>query len=313
MRSSSIVALGLLSFTACTDSGEPAVEEDTLAFEIQSAPFELAPGEETTKCFYFTTNNTDTVAVHKWVSDMSPGSHHMIMFRTFTGTQPPDGTIDEVCGGDGINVPVYGTQIAHEELVFPEDDGNGRPIGQNIEANSKGFFQMHYFNSSDQPISTQVSIKAYSLPAKVVDDLAYTRTDIFATYNRDIEIPPGATNFKVSATCGGVEGKFFQMSTHAHKQAISTRIAEADQTVFTSNSWEHPGSAAFSAPQFYEFASGSITWECTYNNTGDNAGRTIVDGLSAKTNEMCMATGYFFPAITPHGCIFSRGECECLP
>ena len=299
-----------LVLVACSDSGEPEVPEDTLAFEVQSSPFTLQPGEETTKCYYFTTPNTEAVPVAKWVSEMTPGSHHMIMFRTIQGTQPPDGTIDENCGGAAI--PVYGTQIPHEEVAFPKDDGNGRPIAQLIPARSQHFFQMHYFNSTDAPLTTQVSIKAYTLPAEIAQNLAYTRADIFATYNADIRIPPGATNHVVSATCDVVDGKFFSLSTHAHKQAIATRIAENGQTVFTSNDWEHPGNAAFAGPQFYTFASGKLTWECTYNNTGTNAGRTITDGDSAKTDEMCMATGYFFPAIQPAGCFFSGGQCECL-
>jgi len=308
MRSSLCAVLMLV---ACSDSGEAVVDE-TPAFEIQSSPFTLAPGEETTKCFYFTTSNVESVAVHKWVSDMTPGSHHMIMFRTFTGSQPPDGTIDEQCGGDGITVPVFGTQIPHEEVAFPSNDGTGKPLAQLMEANSKGFFQMHYFNSSDQPISTQVSLKAYALPQDVVDNLEYTRTDIFATYNNDISIPPGATNHVVSATCDVVGGKFFTLSTHSHKQAIATRVAEGASTVFLSNDWEHPGNAAFTGPQFYEFSSGKLTWECTYNNNGDNATRTVTAGQSARTDEMCMATGYYFPAIGPRGCVMDGGQCQCF-
>ncbi len=307
MRRSSFVFV--LMLVGCNGSGDDAVVDDTPAFEIASSPITLAPGQEVTKCFYFTTQNLETVAIHKWVSDMTPGSHHMIMFRTLAGTQPPDGTVDEECGGNGaVQVPVYGTQIPHEEVAFPSDDGTGKPLAQNIESQSKGFFQMHYFNSTDQPLTTSVSIKAYALPA----DKEYTRTDIFATYNNDIVIPPGATNLTVSATCGVVDGKFFSMSTHAHKQAIATRIAEAGTTVFTSNDWEHPGNKSFAAPTFYQFSSGQLTWECTYNNTGDNANRTVTAGQSARTDEMCMATGYYFPAIGPRGCFMDGGECQCL-
>ena len=82
--------------------------------------------------------------------------------------------------------------------------------------------------------------------------------------------------------------------------------------MFLSNDWEHPGNAAFDAPTFYEFSSGKLTWECTYMNTGDNAGRTITAGQSARTDEMCMATGYYFPAIGPRGCVMDSGECQCF-
>ncbi len=302
---SSLCLLVLLG--ACSDSGEAV--DDTPVIEVSSTPFTIAPGEEVTKCFYFTTNNVETVAINRWVSDMTAGSHHMIMFRTLAGSQPADGTVDEKCGSDdGISVPVYGTQVAHDEVAFPSIDGSGKPLAQNIESQSKGFFQMHYFNSTDTPLTTTVSLKGYALAA----DKEYTRTDIFATYNNDITIEPGAVNKVMSATCDVVGGKFFTLSTHSHKQAISTRVTEGGNTVFVSNDWEHPGNIAFVAPQFYEFSSGKLTWECTYNNTADNASRTIRAGQSAKTDEMCMATGYYFPAIGPRGCVMDGGECQCF-
>src|SRR5688572_18615742 len=109
MRTGSTLVLAPLMLLGCSDSGGDIGPEEP-AFEVTSSPVTLAPGEETTKCFYFTTPNTESVAVYKWVSDMTPGSHHMIMFRTFSGSQPPDGTIDEACTSD-LPVPVYGTQI----------------------------------------------------------------------------------------------------------------------------------------------------------------------------------------------------------
>ena len=309
MRSYSF-ALCLLMFAACNGSdSDPASEEP--AITITSSPITVQPGEEFTKCFYFTTQNLDTIAVTRWVSDMTPGSHHVIMFETLAGTQAPDGTVDEQCGGGGaVQVPVFGTQVLHDEIAFPADDGNGHPLAQLVESQSKGFFQMHYFNSTDQPITASITLKAYGLPPEQSGD--FTRTDIFATYNNDIRIAPGETNKVVSATCGVVDGKFFQLSTHAHKQAIATRISEGGNTIFTSNDWEHPGNKVFAAPTFYQFSSGQLSWECTYNNTGDNASHTIRAGQSAKTDEMCMATGYYFPAIGPRGCVMDSGECQCI-
>ena len=57
-----------------------------------------------------------------------------------------------------------------------------------------------------------------------------------------------------------------------------------------------------------------MTWDCVYDNTGTNADSTIYAGQSARTNEMCMATGYYFPVIGAfgaNGCVMSSGECNC--
>ena len=58
---------------------------------------------------------------------------------------------------------------------------------------------------------------------------------------------------------------------------------------------------------FYQFASGRVTYACTYDNKGSNANRTVTSGSSAETDEMCMATGYYFPATKSLFCLDSLG------
>jgi hypothetical protein len=301
-----VLLVTVLAACSSDTTDDPAVTT-TLAFEVKSSDLVLQPGEETTKCFYFHTTNTEEVQVAKWVSDMTPGSHHMIAFSSL-GSQPADGTVDN-CDGADIPVPIFGTQVAHEELVFPTDDGFGKPLAQTIAPNTAGYLQMHYLNTTDEPLTVHVTLAGYSLPAGV----EFTKTDLFATYNNDIAIPPGATNYKVSATCEmPFDKKFWQMSSHSHKQSIATLVADGTTPVFQSTDWEHPGAERWENPTFYQFQAPTITWECTYNNTGDNATRTVRAGQSAATNEMCMATGYYFPANGPHGCFMNDGQCQCL-
>jgi hypothetical protein len=300
-----LFVLALAPIGCGTDNAAPP--PSTLAFTMTSTDLTLQPGEETTKCFYAHTPNTAQVEINKWVSDMTPGSHHMIVFSSL-GTQPPDGTIDD-CSGANVPVPVYGTQIPHEELAFPTDDGFGKPLAQFIDPNTALYFQMHYLNTTDGPLQVHVSLSAYALPPAT----DVTRTDLFATYNQDIAIPPMATNYVVTATCEVFDKKFWQMSSHSHKQSVATAVKDGDNTVFASTDWEHPGSQRWdSKTGFYQFKTPSITWSCTYNNTGDNANRTVKSGLSAQTNEMCMATGYYFPAVGARGCFMSGGQCRCL-
>lgn len=292
---------------ACDDGGGTIPEYPSeLAFKVTSSDITLQPGEERTYCYYFRTPNTETIAVNKWVSELTPGSHHMIYFRNL-GEQPPDGTLDE-CELDGLPLPVYGTQIPHEIVAFPTDDGEGYPLAQDIAPNTAGFFQMHYFNSSDQPLTAHVSIEAHAL----AEGISYTMTDLFGTYNNDITIPPRAQGHTVTATCDVVNGKFWSMSTHSHKQSVATAIKDGDAMVFQSTDWEHPGTLSFAAPTFHRFDSNQITWTCTYDNVGENSERTVRAGQSARTDEMCMATGYYFPARGPKGCIVSGGSCTCL-
>jgi len=48
-----------------------------------------------------------------------------------------------------------------------------------------------------------------------------------------------------------------------------------------------------------------LTYECSYDNTGTNANRTIQTGDSALDDEQCMAVGYYFPATKPGFCFNS--------
>jgi hypothetical protein len=304
MRRALMVALPcLVTLLACgTDEGP----QSSAAFKITSSDIALQPGEEVTKCFYFHTPNTAPLQINKWISNMTPGSHHLIVFSNL-GSQPADGVVDDCDSGDAA-APVYGSQNAHEEMQFPMDDGFGKPLAQQVEPASPGFLQMHYYNSSDEMLVAHVDLQAFALP----EGTEFTRTDAFVAYNRDIAIPPHATDFKVSASCEIFDKKFWQMSTHAHKQAIGTTIIDGPDVILTSDDWEHPSAREWRNPTFYQFKDAKITWDCTYDNTGDNADLTVYSGSSASTNEMCVATGYFFPATGPRGCFMHGGTCDCI-
>jgi hypothetical protein len=311
----------LVVIGACTSSSSGS--KNGPAFEVTSTDLTLAPGEETTKCFYFHTSNTTVVAINKWVSDLTPGSHHMIFYQTLGGTPPPDGTIDDCGGGGGgtggtnIPLPVYLTQIAHQEADFPTDDGTGFPLAQEIQPNTAGFLQMHYLNTTDQPLTAHVSLQAYAL----AEAKGFTHTDPFVTYNADISIAPHAVGQTVTATCPSPTQtsqltqfksyQFWSMSTHSHKQTVMDDVKDGQTMVLQTTDWEHPTVQRWDAPTFYTFT-GGVTWECTYTNDGANANNTIVSGSSAATNEMCMAAGYYFPSAGPRGCFMSNGSCDCF-
>jgi hypothetical protein len=291
------------------------VDPPTRGFQVISKEITIMPGQEITYCYYFRTPNTEAMAINKWKSVMTPGSHHMIMFTTPTEVMP-EGTISASnCGfgggGNASNIPVwtYAAQTANAEVALPGDDGAGMPLAQDIAPNTPAFFQMHYLNPSDTPIQVHVTLNAEALPAGAT----YTKTAAYITYNNAISIPPGANNLTTTKTCNTPPNtKFWMMSTHAHKQAIKTTVKNgmpaSTEIAFESTDWEHPGAKSWAATPFYSFAANQnkLTFECTYNNPTD---RTITSGDSAATDEMCMATGYFFPATKPVTCYCAASGC----
>jgi hypothetical protein len=304
--------LALLCFaTACTSPDDPGGEPPARGFQVASPDVTINPGQEVTYCYYFRTPNTETMVIKKWSSAMTPGSHHMIMYATAGDAMPPGTMSTANCGGfGGANVPswTYAAQTPTAELALPTDDGTGRPLGQEIAPGTPAYFQMHYLNASDAPIQAHVTLNAEAYEAGV----PYTKTAAYVTYNADISIAPHAIGDLESMTCGvPANAKFWMMSTHAHQQAVTTTVKDglpaSTAVAFTSTDWEHPGAMMWMAPPFYTFSTNRLTWECTYNNTGPNAAWTVKAGPSAVDNEMCMATGYYFPATKPLLCLNNLG------
>lgn len=307
-------------------SGSGTIDPPERGFQLQSPNIDIQPGQEITYCWYFRTPNTEPMAVHTWESVMTPGSHHMIMFTTSNDLMPPDTVSASNCGFGGSSsissrpVWTYATQTPEQTMALPTDDGEGKPLAQVIPANTAGFLQMHYLNATDEILSVNVTVNAEALAA----DAAYTSTAAYITYNAGLSIKPTAPNGGVpSIENGGIatktcntppNTKFWMMSTHAHKQAIHTEVKNgmpaSTAVAFESDDWEHPIAQTWMSAPFYTFNDPSgpnrLTYTCTYQN---DTNRTITSGDSAQTDEMCMATGYMFPATQPTFCICAAQGC----
>lgn len=281
--------------------GPPAMVPPDL--QLTSPDITIDPGQEINTCWYFRTPNTKPLAINRWQSSMTPGSHHLIMYTTQNDLMPT-GTVSVVnCGpGSGFAAWMYSAQTPENELKLPDNDGTGKPLAMELQPNTPGFLQMHYVNHGDQPITVHVSVSGYSLS----DSAAYTKTAAFVTYNGNISIPGGTTMTSPdveSMTCNvPTTSKFWMMTTHTHKQSIRTQVKDGQAAngtvIFESADWEHPLEKRWD-PQFHMFGSGKLTYECSYVNPTN---RVIKTGESALTDEMCMASGYFFPATKPVFC-----------
>lgn len=319
MRSSLALVLMLAAATACgtdpaiggddtggddgtgsgsnVDPGDPP--PPARGFQLKSPEITINPGQEITYCWYFKVPTTEAYTIKKWSSHMTDGSHHMIMFFTNSLSQP-EGTVSSTnCGltqGTNIATWIYAAQNIDAELALPSDDGAGKPLGMDVKAGQVGFIQMHYLNTKDEPIIAHVTVNAEAYEA----DVQATKTFAYITFAGDIKIDPNQQGAKVTHNCAlAANQKVWLMSTHAHKQAVHTEVRNGAEVVFQSDDWEHPGAKAWMATPFYSFSSGTLTYECKYNNP---TGNTIKTGDSAATDEMCMATGYVFPATKPTIC-----------
>jgi hypothetical protein len=281
--------------SGATTDAAPGTDLDPPAhgFQIKSTDITIAAGEEVTYCYYTTIPLTAEAGVYKWESHMTPGSHHLILYATSTQWMP-DGTMEKDCSGfsGGADIPAWTYASQNEDTSFTMPTG----VGMTIAAGQHVFVQMHYLNTTDAPIVAHVTINGSTFP----DGMQYTKAAAFVTYDSQISIPAMSTG-SAERVCNVPAGaKFFLMSTHAHKHSTHTEVRDGSSMVFQSNDWEHPGAQQWTTDPFFSFASGKLTIHCDYQN---DTGSTIVAGPSAQTNEMCMASGYFFPATGPKFCL----------
>jgi hypothetical protein len=272
------------------------------AFTIVTPDVTLQPTSTATYCYYFHAPNASALAIKKWTSDMTSGTHHLIVYAGSAG-QPADGLSTDACGfgvGTTLNPWLYVSHTAHGELALPADDGTGKPLGMAVAAGQPMFIQIYFVNTTAASVAAHVTLNGYAHPAGAT----YTQTDAFVTYNSMITIPPGATNVIASKTCNVPTGvKFWRMSTESHMQSTATDLKDGTSVLFMGTNWENPGAMTWSAAPFYQFTAAAMTYECTYSNTGSNVNSTIHSGPSYDTNEVCMGIGYFFPSTGPKFCV----------
>lgn len=295
---------------ACVACGEPDDSKarvgqnaghGSTSLTIESAPFALQPGEEALKCLFMSLPADEPVSVTRIDSVMHPGTHHVIVFQSDV-PNAPDGTINDCdlllnvgAKAKAPAIPLYLTQTPLGELSMPQG------VALKIAARKPLMLEMHYLNTTPEPLTTGVTVTA-TLTSEEHEDAGF-----FASYNTEIAVPPHGRQ-TVSGHCSPPSGaRFFEMTTHAHRFMESARVnvyrkgAILDELV-RSTDYENPGIARWSDPFLVLDDDEEIYYECSYRNDGDSV---VVQGQSATTTEMCMAIGYYFPAAHSALCLNS--------
>jgi copper type II ascorbate-dependent monooxygenase-like protein len=296
MKLFALAVLALAVHASCASDSPPAADE--AVYTISVPEFTLQPGEEKFYCYYTTLPVTADTGVKAYTSDMTPGSHHMILFFLPAATQP-DGTLAECAsfggGGGGLaTIPIfaYASQAPHAEQQMP--DG----VGVALAAQQPVLVNMHYFNITDQPIVAKVAIDVHTYKPETT----YTPAHAYVTFNTQIAIPPQKAA-AAEGTCDvPANANFILMSTHSHRYTTSARVLDGSNLVLETKDYEHAAVASWTSAPFQQFASGKLTYHCDYYNPTST---TITVGESALTSEMCMAAGYFFPATSDQYCLNS--------
>jgi hypothetical protein len=261
-------------------------------FQIATPVFDLQPGQELFKCFHVAVPTTAEFPVGEWDGQMSPGSHHFILYRAgsdATATTAGVLTNSGCTQGFGGTTWLYTQGTPRSHLAFP--DG----VAMALASAEKLNFDLHYINTGTEVIHAKVVLNVNKVKAE-----KWEKADAQISFNVGINVPAHGTQ-TVGGDCTPVSGaKYFVMQTHTHKfgtlAVVNRKLANGmlgEELVKTTN-WDDPQAHIWQAPPFLTFQPGeTFHYSCSYQNDTASAVRV---GTSADVNEMCMAEAYFFPA-----------------
>jgi len=219
--------------------------------------------------------------VGRWVSQMSPGSHHFILYA---GGSAQDGQFDSSGCRSGATGGqwVYASSKPDNQMPMPEG------VAMPMAAHQKINFDMHYINTGSSVLNAQVRLNIERTQSPNPQ-----RAGALITFNTSISVPAMGTQ-TVQGTCTPPAGaNFFILSTHTHKYATLASISDSAGTELVhTTDWENPDTKVWLQAPFYNFG-GKLQYSCSYQNT---LNQDLTVGESAAWNEMCMAVTYYFPA-----------------
>jgi hypothetical protein len=268
-------------------------------FEMQTT---IASGTEDERCKFVTA--AEDLWVHQEAIQYTPGSHHFILWNTtYTSIPTMDingNTVDtsgifECPGGPpaawSVDRYVGGSQSADAPNVLGALPDN---FAIHIPAGSVLMMDLHILNTTSAALPVTVRMNLDTIPASQVTEEA----GIYFFYNPFIAIPPLSTSHARMSCPVTSDVTLTTAQTHMHKWGLGGTAKLEDgtgalvQQLYTSATWSDPPVTEWATPPMTLSAGQQIDYECNYQNEGTT---TIIQGLSAVTNEMCVFVGAYYP------------------
>jgi hypothetical protein len=257
------------------------------------------PGADTDRVFSAVATNTTNVYYYKRQYRMRAGSHHLILY----------GGSGAGAGVAGMGRRLGGSSNSAKDnpecgVVAPENAGIGMPL----PARSPISFNMHYFNTGDEPVLNEAWVNFWYKDQSEVKEEAQ---EMFLLGDVAFAIPPGAhqTIGPNSARVNG-SGRIVTMYGHYHANTVRfsawrTRGGQRD-LILEDYDWHDPLILEYSSvvqnptpnPDIYAAggwngvldieAGDTLSWECEVENQTDG---TLRFSNQAVTGEMCILVG----------------------
>jgi hypothetical protein len=262
----------------------------------------LEAGLETERCMFYRVP-ADGLAVNRQEIVYTPGSHHVLVFKT-PYTDVPTTTIGGKtidtsgvfdCGENGatgdweIAGVAGGAQAAHGT---PGVAGLPSDTAFKLEGNSLLLINAHYLNASDKALNAEIYINLNTIPVAQ----ATREAGILFFYNPFISVPAGAASEAREVCAVNKDITLVNAQSHMHRRGVGyvANLLDATgsqmQEIYTTTEWEDVSARQMTPP--LELSAGQlIDFRCDYMNNEDHR---ISQGRTTR-DEMCMFLGLYYP------------------
>jgi hypothetical protein len=261
----------------------------------------VPPGGETLMCTWQQMpSDRGVIAVPSAESEFTPGSHHLLAYRSDL-TALPDGQTAGVtwaCSDGSWMVHMRGSYYEAQQPLSRRDLPTG--VAHRFQPGEVVIMQTHYLNPGTDPLAAHAKLTLHTVEVGTVPQEA--GSIMFSDVN--INVPAGAKG-RSTLTCPITSDIHPALLwSHMHKQG-SNFVANTDDSVaaaavggvlYAENDWSEPQPRAYPFdPPVTLHAGTNITFSCDFTNPNSY---TLTFGQSAEMNEMCILHGMYWPRMT---------------
>jgi hypothetical protein len=265
---------------------EPCLEAPENGFQVRNQGTTIESGEDVEYCEVVQLPGTsaDTYYVNRFESEMTRGSHHLIVAAIEEGSQTDADAVvgDRVecfgpTGFGGDLLDVTGQQVPYHEESFP--DG----VGRVYKGGQKLVFNYHYLNATDDPLEARAAVNFYLTDEASVQKIAESAGFLFV----GIDIDDGMEASYTASCEFDTDVMVHKLTRHTHQWGTDFPVyfngGERDgELIYTSPDYEDPDHI-FDEPVLVQAGEG-FRFTCNYVN---DSGHHLGFGENAS-DEMCI-------------------------
>jgi hypothetical protein len=297
------VALACLGLAACSSGSTTSPSAPSGESNVAIGPIPVAAGQELTVCIVIPYGNTQDMVVNSIDVDLSPGSHHLIVYETSDEPTTTPYACTPFAGiAFGTDTPLVFANKEQVTWTFPTG------IGQDVPANTYVKIEAHYINATSTALQGHGQVTFHATPKASMPPYQPANFTFWGT--TQINIPPNSMASTGPLFQSGIAGThLISITTHQHRLGTGIMVwesaapGEQDTQIAKDLDWSNP-SWGLLAPQYDFDGTNGLTYECDWTNTTDE---TVQFGESAL-DEMCFVGGYYYPSKGLDLCV--DGSCK---